>query len=99
MRRIRINRCCSLLFLFQLMLLADSAWAISRKAALGKELFFDTNLSTPPGQACSSCHDPAHFFTDPDTQSSTSEGVIPDRFGNRNSPTVIYSSATPPLSL
>ena len=97
MRRTRISRCFFLLLLFQFMLLTDSVWAISRKAALGKALFFDANLSTPPGQACSSCHDPAHFFTDPDTQSSTSEGVIPNRFGNRNSPTIMYSSATPPF--
>lgn len=24
---------------------------------LGKQLFFDTNLSSPPGQSCASCHD------------------------------------------
>lgn len=33
----------------------------SRKVRLGKKLFFDTNLSTPPGQACATCHVPTAF--------------------------------------
>jgi len=28
----------------------------SRKMRLGQKLFFDTHLSTPPGQACATCH-------------------------------------------
>ena len=33
---------------------------------LGKELFFDENLSTPPGQSCAECHAPEWGFTGPD---------------------------------
>src|SRR5674476_1383185 len=33
---------------------------------LGKDLFFDTNLSTPPGQACAACHGPEVGYTGPD---------------------------------
>lgn len=75
----------------------ESSSAISRKAALGKALFFDTNLSTPPGQACASCHDPRFFFTDPDNKEPTSEGVIEGRFGPRNTPTLMYNAPTPPF--
>ena len=97
MSRTRISLGLRLSFIFQLLLLVDTAGAISRKAALGKELFFDTHLSSPTGQSCASCHEPALFFTDPDTRISTSEGVLPGRFGNRNAPTLMYSSATPPF--
>ena len=33
---------------------------------LGKFLFFDTNLSDPPGQACAACHGPQVGYTGPD---------------------------------
>jgi len=69
----------------------------SRKTVLGQKLFFDKNLSNPPGQACASCHDPKHFFTDPDQAEPTSEGVIKGRFGNRNAPTLFYAQSSPPF--
>jgi cytochrome c peroxidase len=63
---------------------------------LGKLLYFDTNLSTPPGQSCSSCHTPEAGFTDPDFESPVSQGVLPQsRFGNRNSPTAAYAAFSP----
>ena len=39
---------------------------LSPKEQLGKALFFDTNLSTPPGMACAACHGPEVGFTGPD---------------------------------
>lgn len=57
---------------------------------LGKELFFDTRLSEPEGQSCSSCHSPEFAFTDPDKTKPTSNGVINSLFGSRNSPTLMY---------
>jgi len=65
------------------------------KAQLGKALFLDRGLSTPPGQSCSSCHDPATAFTDPDKSKPTSKGVIAGRFGSRNSPTAAYAAFSP----
>ena len=76
---------------------SDNVSAMSRKARLGKLLFFDTNLSTPPGQACASCHAPKAFFTDPDKHEPTSEGVIKGLFGKRNAPTLMYSQGSPPF--
>jgi cytochrome c peroxidase len=68
---------------------------LSRKARLGKALFFDTNLSTPPGQSCSSCHDPGKMFTDPDKDVPTSTGALPELQGSRNSPIAMYAAFSP----
>ncbi len=72
-----------------------SADPLALKQILGSLLFFDTNLSTPPGQSCATCHDPDAGFADPDSQVPVSQGVHPDRFGNRNTPTVTYAALTP----
>lgn len=58
------------------------------KIELGKKLFFDPNLSNPPGIACASCHDPAFGFSD---GQPFSDGVF-GRTGDRNAPT-IYNAA------
>lgn len=77
-------------------LLLNSGFAqADNKSELGQKLFFDKNLSNPAGQACASCHDPKHFFTDPDSSEPTSEGVIKGRFGSRNAPTLLYAKASP----
>ena len=65
------------------------------KAQLGQKLFFDSRLSTPPGQSCASCHDPNVGFSDPDPRMPTSKGVIPGRFGSRNAPTAAYAAFAP----
>jgi cytochrome c peroxidase len=55
------------------------------KIALGEKLFFEGRLSADGTVACSTCHDPAHAFTD---GRPTSVG-IKGRVGQRNSPTVL----------
>jgi len=65
------------------------------KQWLGKQLFFDPNLSQPPGQACMDCHTPMAGWADPNQNSPTSEGNIPGLFGNRNSPSAAYASFSP----
>lgn len=65
---------------------------------LGKQLFFDEQLSSPAGQSCASCHDPAAAFTDPRKATPTSPGAIAGRFGNRNSPTAMYARFSPPFN-
>lgn len=66
---------------------------------LGKLIFFDDNLSTPPGMSCATCHDPHTGFADPRLRNDTSQGVIRTRFGSRNSPTVAYASHSPEFHL
>lgn len=65
--------------------------------ALGRALFFDTDLSSPRGQACATCHAPDHGFTDARGAAATSQGAIPGAFGGRNAPTAAYLGAVPPL--
>jgi cytochrome c peroxidase len=66
---------------------------------LGKQLFFDEHLSNPAGQSCASCHSPDAAFTDPRRAAPTSAGVLPGRFGSRNSPTAMYAAFSPPFHL
>lgn len=68
---------------------------------LGKKLFFDNNLSTPPGQSCAVCHTPAEGFTGPDPAINAAGAVYPGavhtRFGNRKPPTSAYGDDSPVL--
>jgi len=66
-----------------------------KKEELGKLLYFDTDLSVPKGQSCASCHDPGFGFSEPDIDRAVSQGAIPVRFGNRNSPTAAYAAYSP----
>jgi cytochrome c peroxidase len=70
---------------------------LSKKEQLGKQLFFETSLSTPPGQACSQCHDPVVAFADPVNELPVSRGAVHGLYGNRNDMPVSYSAFIPPL--
>ncbi len=67
------------------------------KERLGKLLFFDTSLSTPPGQSCASCHDPGVAFADPVKELPVSRGARPGVYGNRNDLAASYAAFVPPL--
>jgi len=66
----------------------------SDKIALGKSIFFDTNLSNPKGQSCASCHSPEKAFSDPRNNSITS-GANGTSFGSRNVPSLSYNIFSP----
>ncbi|TQV74972.1 cytochrome-c peroxidase [Aliikangiella marina] len=63
--------------------------------SLGEQLYNDTNLSTPAGQSCASCHSLSAGFADPNTQNPTSLGADGISFGGRNSPTASYAAHIP----
>ena len=69
--------------------------------ALGRALFFDTDLSANRNQSCASCHDPAAGFGSPfaefNAAGSVVEGSVPGRFGNRKPPSVAYATFSPIL--
>ena len=68
---------------------------------LGKILFFDANLSLPPGQSCATCHAATVGFTGPDPEINVPGAVYPGalntRFGNRKPPTAAYGGDSPVL--
>ena len=80
---------------------ASTQAALTPQEELGKKLFFDTNLSTPPGQACAACHGPAVGYTGPDAAINAAgavyEGAVPGRFGNRKPPAAAYAGDSPIL--
>lgn len=71
--------------------------ALSSKAALGRDLFMDANLSEPPGLACASCHSVSTAFSDARQMRPTSGGSIPVLFGKRNAPSAMYAAFSPPF--
>jgi cytochrome c peroxidase len=68
---------------------------------VGKNLLFDSRLSTPPGQSCAACHSPDTGFTGPveaiNAGPAVYPGAIHTRFGNRKPPTVAYGGDSPVL--
>jgi len=68
---------------------------LTKKQILGKKLFHDKNLSTPPGQACVDCHSPDTGFSNPESDLPVSRGVHKDRFGNRNDLPAAYAGFSP----
>lgn len=68
---------------------------------LGMRIYFDENLSNPPGQACAACHAPETGFTGPDSDINAEQGVYPGavhtRAGNRKPPTAAYAGDSPVL--
>ena len=74
---------------------------LTRQEQLGKSLFFDKNLSTPPGEACAACHGPQVGYTGPDAKINKAgavyEGAVAGRFGNRKPPSAAYAGDSPVL--
>jgi cytochrome c peroxidase len=80
---------------------AGAAQALSNEEALGKSIFFDTNLSINNNQSCAACHGPEAGWTGPDPAINAAgavyEGSIADRFGNRKPPSSAYATPSPVL--
>lgn len=81
--------------------MSSAAAELTAEEQLGKLLFFDVNLSTPPGQPCAECHAPSVGFTGPDSDINAAGSVYPGavhtRFGNRKPPASAYAGASPVL--
>jgi len=109
MERRKVNKKPLAVLFFSLFLVVLMALQLNAKAAddltpmemLGKHLFFDENLSTPPGQSCATCHAPETGFTGPDSDINAHEAVYPGavftRSGNRKPPTAAYGGESPVL--
>lgn len=68
-------------------------------AMLGKQIFFDTSLSTSGKQACTSCHSPEHAYGPPDAASVQAGGAHHDAQGDRAVPSLRYLYRTPNFSI
>ncbi len=83
-----------------LLVLATNA-ALTPQQQLGKNLFFDKNLSLNNNQACAACHGPTVGWTGPDASinahGAVYEGSIPGAFGNRKPPSAAYGGDSPIL--
>jgi cytochrome c peroxidase len=64
------------------------------KVQLGRQLFFDKNLSNPIGQSCASCHNPSAAFSDP-LHGISAQGAARGLFSNRNCPSISYAFFAP----
>lgn len=68
---------------------------------LGRDLFFDSRLSGPPGQSCATCHDPSAGWTGPESAINAGSGIYPGadstRFGNRKPSSAAYATQSPTL--
>jgi cytochrome c peroxidase len=77
--------------------------SLTPQEQLGKYLFFDTNLSDPPGQSCASCHGPSVGYTGANPAINATgavyKGAVPGRFGNRKPPSAAYAGDSPILHL
>ncbi len=66
-------------------------------AELGKQIFFDPALSRPEGQACADCHAPHAAYRDPESDHTTSSGILDNHYGPRNAPSIMYARWVPDL--
>jgi len=75
--------------------------ALTAKETLGKQLFFDPNLSLKGNQACSSCHLPDAGWSGDNSainaHGAAYEGSVAGRFGNRRPPSAAYATPSPVL--
>lgn len=80
---------------------AVTAWTaeLNTLEGLGRHLFFDERLSSPPGQSCAACHAPEAGWTGPKSDlnrgGAVYPGAIPSRFGNRKPPSAAYANFSP----
>jgi cytochrome c peroxidase len=91
----------ALAFLLGSALKAKTPAKLSPMEELGKRLFFDSNLSAPPGQECAVCHGPSVGFTGPaeafNKTGGVYEGAVKGRFSNRKPPASAYAGDSPKL--
>ncbi|MDH3267026.1 MAG: cytochrome-c peroxidase, partial [Gammaproteobacteria bacterium] len=78
--------------------IASAAPETDGLATIGQALFFDTNLSANRTQACGTCHEPGHAFSDGrenDVSGAVSLGDDGETFGDRNTPATTYAFLIP----
>ena len=72
---------------------------LSAMAKLGRELFFDTSLSSSGKIACASCHSPEHAYGPPNDAPRDARRPGPDGAGRRAVPSLTYLERQPEFSI
>jgi cytochrome c peroxidase len=72
---------------------------LSAMALLGKQLFFDQNLSASGKLSCASCHSPAHAYGPPNALPVQFGGPSMSLQGDRPPPTLMYLYRQPNFSI
>lgn len=87
---------CAVLALFASAsaLAAEPASTLSPAAQVGRQLFFDKNLSGGKNMSCATCHDPAYAYGPPNSL-AVQLGSDPSQSGARAVPSLRYKDATP----
>jgi cytochrome c peroxidase len=93
--------------IFSALLVFGTFWTVlaqnnlTPQEELGKNIFFDKNLSDSPGQSCAVCHGKDVGWTGPDEMINEAgavyEGAVAGRFGNRKPPSSAYAGDSPVL--
>ena len=101
-RRMRLAALLAAMASASLPIAAVPARALTPIELLGKNVFFDTNLSRPRGkQACASCHDAARGWTFPNAAVNrttvAAPGAVPGAIGSIKTPTNAYAFFSPPF--
>ncbi len=80
---------------------AQAQQVLTPQEQLGKDLFYDQNLSLNNNLACAACHGPEVGYTGPDQlinlHGAVYEGSISGAFGNRKPPSAAYAGDSPIL--
>jgi len=78
---------------------ANATSVLSPMEELGKEIFFDTDLSINQNQSCATCHAPEAGWVGPHSDTNAHgavyEGSIAGRFGDRKPPSSAYATTSP----
>ncbi|MBC8721215.1 c-type cytochrome [Paraburkholderia sp. 31.1] len=75
-----------------------SSAALSQRAELGKQIFFDASLSASGKMSCASCHSPEHAYGPPNGLAVQLGGADMRQPGTRSVPSLRYLSFTPLFS-
>jgi cytochrome c peroxidase len=72
---------------------------LTDKQQVGKDIFFDQNLSLNGNQSCATCHAPEAGWTGPDAMTNLHgavyQGSVPGAFGARKPPSAGYATLSP----
>jgi cytochrome c peroxidase len=72
---------------------------LSAMAQLGKEIFYDQNLSGSGRMSCASCHSPAHAYGPPDGRPARFGGIGMNLEGARAVPSLRYLDHNPTFTI